>query len=361
MKKVFETTNIENVKLRNRLIRSATWENLADNEGHMTNELFRVYERLSRGKLGLVITGYANVVKEEKANPGMMGIYDDSFIGEYKKLTDMMKNEDTPIIMQIAYGGTKTKYNVGERTIFAPSDVPEKQTKTLGKTMTKEDIDYIVSAFAKAAVRAESGGFSGVEIHAAHSYLINQFLSPYYNKRKDKYGGSLQNRARFLLEIYDAIRKETKFPVFVKLTATDFFEGGLPFTDTLEIAKMLDERGVSAIELSGNIHGKGEKEKGNTYEGYTIENEGYFINFAKVVAEEVKAPVITVGGIKTVDALDAAVRETEIEYFALARPLLTEPELVKEWEEGRRTPVRCIRCSKCRTPSGNYCTHFNVR
>lgn len=123
------------------------------------------------------MTGYANIVAEEKPNAGMMGMYDDSFIEEYRVLTERVHAHDAKIVMQLAYGGTKTTYNVGERVIFAPSEVPERGTQTLGKAMTKAEIDYIVDAFAQASRRAKASGFDGVEIHAAHTYLINQFLS----------------------------------------------------------------------------------------------------------------------------------------------------------------------------------------
>ncbi|MEF1231424.1 NADH:flavin oxidoreductase, partial [Vibrio fortis] len=131
-----------------------------------------------------------------------------------------VKGYGSKIIMQLAYGGTKTTYNVGERVIFAPSDVPEMGTKTQGKAMSKQDIDYIVDAFAKASLRAKQSGFDGVEIHAAHTYLINQFLSPYYNQRQDEYGGCLENRMRFLIEIFNKTRELVgeDYPIFVKLT-----------------------------------------------------------------------------------------------------------------------------------------------
>ncbi len=205
----------------------------------MTDKLYAIYEELAKGEVGLIVTGYANIVEEEKPNAGMMGMYNDSFIGEYKKLTELVHRSDSKIVMQLAYGGTKTTHNVGERVIYAPSEVCEKGTQTLGKAMTKDEIDYIVQAFAQASRRAQESGFDGVEIHAAHTYLINQFLSPYYNRREDQYGGSLDNRMRLLLEIYAEIRKlvGNEYPILVKLTASEFFEGGLTFDETRIVCK----------------------------------------------------------------------------------------------------------------------------
>lgn len=360
MKEAFKPGSIGNIKMKNRFIRSATWENMTTHDGHMTQQLYKIYKDLAKGGLAAIITGYANIVKEEQPNPGMMGIYDDSFIEGYKKLTDSVHEEGAALIMQLAYGGTKTKYNLGERIIFAPSDVPEKGTKTQGKPMTKADIDYIVSAFAQAARRAKESGFDGVEIHGAHSYLINQFLSPYYNRREDEYGGSLSNRMRFLLEVYHAVREKVGegFPVLVKLTASDFFEGGLIFDETRQICKELERVGVDAIELSGNIHGKAKSMTAEVYDGYAIQEEGYFLEYAKVVSNEIDLPLITVGGFSDPQRIEEVLEETGVQYIALSRPLLTEPDLINRWQAGDKAPVKCIRCSKCRTAEGNYCTVF---
>lgn len=345
------------MELKNRFMRSATWENMATEEGHMTEKLYAIYEELAKGEVGLIVTGYANIVEEEKPNAGMMGMYNDSFIEEYLKLTDLVHDNDSKIVMQLAYGGTKTTYNVGERTIFSPSDIPEIGTQTQGKAMTKSEIDYIVNAFAKATLRAKNSGFDGVEIHAAHTYLINQFLSPYYNRREDEYGGNLENRMRFLLEIYRECRKLTgdEFPIFVKLTATEFFEGGLTFDETRKVCKALEQVGVDAIIISGNIHGKASTMIGQSFDGCKIQEEGYFHEYGNVISQEVNVPVITVGGLTCIDAIKAISNNTNIDYFALSRPLLSEPSLIKRWREGDKSPVLCERCSKCRTKRGNFC------
>ncbi len=360
MKHLFEHTNSMGFETKNRFIRSATWENMTTEDGHMTPELYRVYEELAKNEVGTIITGYANVVKEEQPNAGMMGIYEDSFIEEYQHLTELVHQYDGRIILQVAYGGTKTTYHVGERVIFAPSDVPERSTRTQGKAMTYEEIAYIVDAFAQAARRAKESGFDGIEIHGAHTYLINQFLSPYYNVRKDEYGGSLENRMRFLKEIYYKMREEVgnDYPILVKLTASDFFEGGLTFEETRDICLEMEHIGMNAIELSGNVHGSANKLVGQTFDGHEIEAEGYFYKYGEVVSQEVGIPIITVGGFRNLESMEAILKGTEITYFALSRPLLAEPDLIRRWKEGDKKPVKCIRCSKCRTKTGNYCVVF---
>jgi 2,4-dienoyl-CoA reductase-like NADH-dependent reductase (Old Yellow Enzyme family) len=354
---LFTETRIGSMVLKNRFIRSATWENMATEDGHMTDKLYAIYEELAKGEVGLIVTGYANIVEEEKPNAGMMGMYNDSFIDEYKKLTELVHINDSKIVMQLAYGGTKTTHNVGERVIYAPSEVCEKGTQTLGKAMTKDEIDYIIQAFAQASRRAQESGFDGIEIHAAHTYLINQFLSPYYNRREDQYGGSLDNRMRLLLEIYAEIRKLVgdEYPILVKLTASEFFEGGLTFDETRIVCQKLEAIGVDAIIISGNIHGKANTMIGEAFDGYTLQQEGYFHEYGHIISEEVNVPVITVGGLTDIDAIEEIANNTNIQYFALSRPLLSEPHLIKRWKEGNRAPVECERCSKCRTKRGNFC------
>lgn len=357
MSKLFTPTRIGSLTLKNRFVRSATWENMATEDGHMTDKLYGIYRELAEGGVGLIVTGYANIVPEEKPNAGMMGMYDDSFIPEYKKLTDLVHQHDSKIMMQLAYGGTKTTYDLGERVIFAPSEVAERGTQTLGKAMTKDEIAYIVEAFARASLRAKESGFDGVEIHAAHTYLINQFLSPYYNQRNDEYGGSLENRMRFLLEIFEETRKlvGVDFPILIKLTATEFFEGGLTFDETREICKKLEQVGADALIISGNIHGKAIDIVGESYDGYTLQKEGFFHQYGDVISKEVNVPVITVGGLTDIEAIEQIADNTNIDCFALSRPLLSEPNLIKRWEEGDRSPALCETCSKCRTKRGNFC------
>lgn len=358
MRQLFEKTQLGAMELKNRLVRSATWENMTTRDGHMTEDLYRIYGELADGDVGLIITGYANVVEEEQPNPGMMGIYDDSFIEEYRKLTESVHEKGSKIILQVAYGGTKTTFKVGQRTIYAPSEVEERSTGTIGQAMTLDDIKYVIDAFAKAARRSKRAGFDGIEIHGAHTYLINQFLSPYYNRRTDEYGGTFENRMRFLVDIYQAMREEVgpDYPILVKLTATEFFEGGLTFQETRVICKVLEMMGVDGLEISGNVHGKAKKMVGEEFDGFTIQEEGYFAEYGKVISEEVNIPVITVGGLSDPARIEEILNDTNIELFAISRPLLAEPDLIKRWNEGDLSPSKCVRCSKCRQADGNYCT-----
>jgi NADH:flavin oxidoreductases, Old Yellow Enzyme family len=341
MKGLFDSTNLLNFEVKNRFVRSATWEELADEKGHLTDKLFNVYEDLAKGEVGTIITGYAFVKEDEQPSPKMMGIYDDSFIAEYKKLTDKIHEYDSKIIMQIVYGGANTSYNVGERVILGPSAVENIKSKTMPKEMTKDEIKDMVQAFARAALRVKKAGFDGVQLHVAHGFLLNQFLTPYYNRRNDEYGGSIENRARITMEVYDEARKLVgeDFHISIKINCSDFMEDGLTPEDSLIVCKLLSEKGLNGIEISGsgatktNINSK--------------ESEAYFKEFAKKVAEEVKAPVILVGGNRSLESMNEILNATKIEYFSMSRPFLCEAELVKRWNKGDTKKAKCVSCNKC--------------
>lgn len=363
MKTIFDKIQIGNMECKNRILRSATWEGLADEEGFMSERQYEIYEELAKNEIGLISTGYARVMEEDCPNAGMMGIYDDKFIPSYQRLTDCVHRHGGKIMMQIAYGGTKTTYKVGERKIFAPSDIPEKSTGTQGHAMDQQEIQNLIEAHAQAARRVRESGFDAVQIHAGHGYLLNQFLSPYYNNREDQYGGSLENRARLILECYDAIRKTVgkDYPVLIKLTCTDFSEGGFCFEECRKLCTMLTERGMNAIEVSGNIHGKAEKMTGQEFDRHVLMKNGYFIEYAKIIAKEQNIPVFVTGGLRDPRDMEEWLNTTDITGFGMSRPLLSEPDLVKRWKEGKRVKARCVHCSKCRTPEGNYCTVFQKR
>lgn len=360
MRTLFEEVQIGSMNCRNRILRSATWEGMADERGWMSRQQYKIYEELAHNQVGLISTGYARIMESDCPNAGMMGIYDDCFIPSYQKLTALVHQYGGKIMMQIAYGGTKTTYRVGERQIFAPSDVPEKSTGTSGTPMTRADIDAVVKAHGEAARRVRNSGFDAVQIHAGHGYLLNQFLSPYYNTRTDAYGGSLENRARILLECCDAVRAAAgrDYPVLVKLTCSDFMEGGFCFDECRKVCSLLAQRGVDAIEISGNIHGKAEKMVGQVFDGYALEKHGYFLPYARVIAAEQKIPIFVTGGYRDPEEMNRWLNETEIAGFGLSRPLLSEPDLVSRWQRGEEKPARCVHCSRCRTPEGNYCTVF---
>lgn len=346
------------LELKNRLVRSATWENMATEPGGMTEGLFKVYEDLARGGVGLIITGYAFVTRDEQPNPGMMAIHDDAFIADYRRLTDRVHELGSRIVMQIAYGGSFTGYRPEGRLIWSPSGVADLATKVVPTPMSRDDIGTLVDAFGDAAERVKKAGFDGVEIHGAHTYLLSQFLSPHYNRRTDEYGGSVENRARIILEVYDAMRERVgaEYPVLIKINCEDFMEGGATAEDILAVCKMLDQRGIDAIEISGGGSGAGDKIPVRRKID-TPEKEGYHADHAARIADEIKAPVILVGGLRSPEIIEGLLAKTKIELFSLSRPLLSEPDLPNRWQSGERVRSRCVSCNGClKMPKGgNHC------
>lgn len=174
------------------------------------------------------------------------------------------------------------------------------------------------------------------------------------------YGGSPANRYRIVGDIIAAIRQAAglHFPIWIKITCSDFFEGGLTFEDSLDICRRLQQSGIDAIEVSGNIHGKAQQEIGLEWDGHVIRDGGYFLDYAKDIADAVRVPVYVTGGFKDPRQMETALKTSKLAGIGLSRPLLSEPSLVRRWNQGDLRPARCVHCSKCRTPEGNYCTVF---
>ncbi|EHI98400.1 NADPH dehydrogenase [Clostridium sp. DL-VIII] len=359
MKNLFENTTIKNMKLKNRFFKGATWEALADDKGHMTEELYDMYEEFAKGGVGTIITSYTYVTENEKPNPKMLGIYDDSFIEEYKKLTDLVHNYNSNIIMEIVYGGSQTKYT--DKEVFGPSSVENQVSKVTPKEMTKEDIDYIVNAYGDAALRVKKSGFDGVELHAGHGYFLNHFLSPYYNRRTDKYGGEIENRARIIFEIYENIRSKAgeEFPILIKINSEDFAEGGLTRRDSLYVCRRLSEMGIDAIEVSGGNESFNEVWENDNKSVRSkvpgVEFQPHFKDFAEELSKQITTPVILVSGNRSINGMEEILNESNVQYFALARPLNSEPDLINKWEKNPSYKVRCISCNKCFDVDGHRC------
>lgn len=368
MKTLFDRTKLSTMNMKNRFLRGALWESLADEKGHMTDELYAIYEELAKGGVGTITTGYTFVTEDEQPNPGMMGIYDDSFIEEYKKLTDMVHNYNANIIMQIVYGGFMTTFNVGERTIWGPSTVENEVTKTVAKEITKDEIKYLVKAYADAALRVKKSGFDGVEIHAGHGYFLSQFLSPYYNKRNDEYGGSIENRGRIIFEIFKAMRKAVgeNFPILIKLNSADYVkEGGLIQEDSLYVARKLSKLGIDAIEVTGGNESIEEVVENNLGAARTKvvvskDKESYFKDYAIELAKSIDTPVILIGGNRHLDVMEEILNNSNIQYFSLSRPLTAEPDLINKWASGDRKKPKCVSCNQCYNTYGKRCI-LNIR
>lgn len=353
MKKLFEPTRLGSMNLKNRLWRSATWENMADDRGHMTPQLLKVYEKLALGGVGTIVTGYTYVREEEQPNPGMMGIYNDSFIAEYRVLTKLIHNLGANIVMQLVYGGSQTSFRPETRQIWGPSAVAEPNYGVIPIPMTRDDIRSLTTSFVQAARRAKEAGFDGVQLHGGHGYLLSQFLTPSLNQRDDKYGGSIENRARIIFEIVEAIRAEVgpDYPVLIKMNSSDGMgDAGLTVEECIQVALGLKQRGITAIELSGGM-----KTDPVRTRLFAEEAQSYFRKPAEEIAARVELPFIMVGGNRSVAVMEDVLATTAVEYFSLARTLLSEPDLPNKWQGGFRGRPRCVSCNRCWGQDVNIC------
>ncbi len=335
MKKIFEPMKMKHIETKNRLIRSATWEGIANPDGSITKETYDIYEELAKGGVGAIITGFTSVALHDYYFDGMMRLCDDTLIPQYKKLVDIIHAERTPVITQLALGAYYREKN-GHFQQVEPDD------------MTVEEINYVIRQFIDAAVCAKEAGFDGVQIHAAHFFFLSRFISPSVNHRKDAYGGSTEKRARILLAIMDGIRKETEgLHITIKINSSDFTFGGLEKTESLAICKLLDQAGIDSIEVSGN---------GTSVSGIRPHvNEGYFAPFAAEVADNVSCPVIVVGGFRSLDTMEDVLNKTKIELISLSRPLLREPNLPNMMKNNPTAISKCVSCNACYSSPSHKC------
>ncbi len=330
MKNIFDAVDLNNLHLKNRLIRSATWEALAEKDGSIGDDTYNIYHELAKGGVGAIITGFTSVSSDDFYFGGMMRLSDNKLIPQYKKLVEIIHAEDCAAISQLAMGAFYKNYiEVGENE------------------MSAQDVQSVIKMFVDAAIRAEICGFDGVQIHAAHFFFLSRFISPKINHRTDEFGGSTAARAKILLDILLGIKKSApKLHVTIKINCSDFTYGGLEEDDSLEICKMLEAAGIDSIEVSGN---------GTSVRGVKAGvNEGYFADFAAQLADEVKIPVICVGGWRSREVMDRILNQTKIELLSLSRPLIREPDLPKKFLSGVKNS-KCISCNACYSTPAHRC------
>ena len=331
MKALFDKVQINNLTIKNRLVRSATWEGIADPYGNIDKRCYRIYEELARGGVGLIIGGFTSVAENDFYFDGMMRLSNDSLIPQYRKLTDLIHRYDSKVIAQLALGAF---YRSGAQV--EPDD------------MTEDEIKTVIQWFIDTATRAEKAGFDGVQIHAAHFFFLSRFISPRVNHRTDQYGGTTDNRMRILLEIMDGIRKACPtLHITIKINSSDFTFGGLEREESLYICKKLAENGIDSIEVSGN---------GTSVGGIKAHiNEAYFLDFAKRLAKEVDVPIILVGGLRAKDTMETVLNKTDIELLSLSRPLLREPDFPNRLQNEDDAVSKCISCNRCYSSDCHKC------
>jgi len=342
---IFSSWRLNQLTIPNRVVRSATWEGLAGDDGSVTDPLIRLTTELAFGQLGLIITGFTFVLPAGRSQVRQSGIHTDAMIQGWRGLTDNVHKAGGLVSIQLVHAGGQTSEGMIGQKPLGPSAMMRPDLQQEVGALSTGQIAQIVEAFAAAAARAKAAGFDAVQIHAAHGYLINQFLSPYSNQRDDQYGGPLNNRARFCYECYQAVRNAVgpDYPVFIKLNSDDGFDGGLMLEDAMRVAAGLSERGIDAIEISGG--GRASRTKASARVVRKPEEEGYFLPNAKAIKSVVQCPVIVVGGFRSRQVVENAL--LHVDAVSMSRPLIRQADLIRQWRQGSRDSSRCISCGQC--------------
>lgn len=357
---LLDQTTLNGMALRNRFVHSATNEGMANADGTVNNRLIRLQKELAEGEVALIFPGNAYVSDIGKSRPGQIGVHSDDMIDGLAKMAAAVHQHGSAIGLQISHTGGHVHVDSGAEFALGPSAM--KLTDVPCREMTKADIGRTIEEFVAAVLRAKRAGMDAVQLLAAHTYLLNQFVSPYFNKRADEYGGSLENRARMAVETIRAIRCAVgpHFPLLIKISSDDYLVGGFPLAEMLPYSLMLEAAGIDAIEISGGTHLSDRRFFCSRPEGTVPkEEELYFRQAAQIYRTKVKAPLVLVGGIRSYDVAERVVTSGLADYVALCRPLIREPDLVKRWREGDRRPATCISCNLCFGPvwrgEGVYC------
>ena len=314
--------------IRNRLAKAATSETLATYGNRPTPRLVQLYQRWAASGVGLIITGNVMIDRRALGEPGNVVIEDESDLPMLERWARAATDQGASIWVQLNHPGKQATKGLNVGTI-APSAVPfSKDMAALFETpreATDAEIKDIIQRFGRSAAICKKAGFSGVQIHAAHGYLINQFLSPHHNQRNDDWGGSTEKRRRFLLAVYVEIRRQVgaHYPVAIKLNSADFQRGGFTEEESLATVQALVDAGIDLVEISGGTYetGVAQPKKASSQA-----REAYFIEFAEKVRAAVQVPLMVTGGFRSVGGMDAALRSGAVDVVGMARLMVIDPE-----------------------------------
>ncbi|WP_411032804.1 NADH:flavin oxidoreductase/NADH oxidase family protein [Shinella sp. BYT-45] len=323
----------------NRIAKAAMEENMADDDHAPSEGLIRIYRAWAEGEAGLIITGNVMVDARAMTGPGGVVLEDGRHLDRFRAWAEASRAKGGQVWMQINHPGRQMPAGLGQETI-APSAIPldlgaQSKRFAVPRAMTAADIADVERRFVETAVLAERAGFTGVEVHAAHGYLLSQFLSPLTNRRQDRWGGSLENRARLLLDIVRGIRAAVTpgFAVAVKLNSADFQRGGFSPEDAQAVVAMLAPLGVDLVELSGGSY-EAPAMMGAARDERTLAREAYFLDFARDIARVATMPLMVTGGIRRREVAEKVI-ESGVAMAGMATALAIEPDLPRRWKQGR--------------------------
>ena len=332
--------------IKNRFFKSAMSEGMGTKNFQPKKNIAKLYKRWAEGGTGLIITGNIMVDPKGTAEPGNIVFDKNSNMEILKDWAKQGQQHGAKVMVQLNHPGKQVPKTIAKETV-APSAVPLgnglNKLFSTPRALTTSEVEELVQKFVTSAKITKEAGFSGVQIHAAHGYLISQFLSPHDNRRTDKYGGSLENRMRFLREIYLGMREELgkDFPIGIKINSTDFKEDGLTEEDSLETIVELANLGLDFVEISGG-----------TYErpammGATSKstNQVFFAEYSKKLKQKIDIPVVVTGGIRSINAMNTLLNDNTTDFIGIARPLTIDPNIPNKIKQGTYTIVETTRVS----------------
>lgn len=338
--------------IKSRLIKSAMSDSLGDGTGHPTNAQMRLYERWAEGGIAASIIGEVQGLSGFAEKPGNLVLNSNSNLDKFKLLSDRAQKNDSFLWLQLGHAGALS---------YAPTSNP-KGPSALDldglscEALTLDEIKQVIEQFAQTALLAKQAGFGGVQIHAAHGFLLSQFLSPLFNQRDDKYGGSIDNRMRLLLETIKAVRDLVgkSFPIAIKLNSSDQLEGGLSQEDVLVVVKVLDQTSIDLIDISGGTYFPGAKSASDS-----AGKGPYFLEFAEAARKITSKPLMLTGGFKTKAQADDALARGIVDFIGLARTVIIDPTLPNNWQKSENTSPQFPKFSH--TPEGGVTAWYTMR
>jgi len=353
---------IGSLALANRLIRTATSETMATEQGEVTNELINFYSALARGGAGLLITGHAYVEEVGQCSARQIGIYSDTLVPGLARLTAAVHQNGGRIFCELSHAGSQSVMpNIDP---IAPSIIENAIFERQPREMSAADIERIVAAFGQAAYRAAAAGFDGIHIHGGNGYLISQFNSPFSNRRSDQWGGDADRRSRFILAVYDAIRAAAgpDMPITARYGLADSGPGQLQIDEGLARLRVLAGRGLNAVEPTyglmttyyENIRPYVAVTPARVMQDWVLprlwqpaQPEAYYLPFAKAVKAALVIPVILVGGVRSTGRMTRILRAGDADFLAAARPFIREPDFPQSLKAGRQGLLDCVSCNIC--------------
>ena len=344
-KTLFSPFRIGNLELKNRIVMPPMATHFAADDGSINDRHIAYYLKRIKGGVGYITSEHTGIMKQGRAFPNMALIDSDQHIPHFKKLIEAIHREGGRIVIQINHAGRQTSSSITGSPIVAPSAIPCPVRKEMPKELSQEEIQKIIQAFGEAARRAKEAGADGVEVHMAHGYLINQFLSPLSNERTDEYGGDPDRRMKMAIEVLRTVRNQvgSDFLVLCRLSADEYVEGGLKLEDSKEIAKALERTGADALHISACVAASGYL----NHPPYYAE-EGIFAHLAQGIKSVVSIPVIAVGRIRTPELANQILEEKKADLISMGRALIADPNFPAKALEGKTEEIiPCISCNRC--------------